>query len=403
MMRPFRIAVPLRRKFLAQILAPVLAAATAALPAGCAPKRAVVAPETLTTQGVDRRAKLRDEMIGKTQALLVQTAMTDRESTLDVLVLSGGGDYGAFGAAVLRAWKERTGPDAMPEFDIVTGVSTGALIAPFAFLGTAEDLKACEDLYRNPKPDWVRTRGILSLLPDNASLAEVPGLERELRAAVDRRFAERMAVESDRGRMLFVNATDLDQGRSQPFELASEAKRAVADDNLPRLHNIMLASAGIPGIFPPREIDGTLYADGGVTSNILYGAATNYEDTLFYRYRRAFPNAAPLRLRYWVIFNNQAHSPARTVQRSWLDVLARSVEVAIRASTMTALRHLYSHADSITQRGEGSIEVRWIAIPDEWRAKTEGVFVEETMRDLADIGAKLGSSPDSWKKAPPDA
>lgn len=369
----------------------------------CATKRPIVPPDQLTAQGVERRAALRAELMEKSAPLMMRAALGPKaDHTVDVLVLSGGGDYGAFGAAVLRSWKSIEGPDAMPEFDVVTGVSTGALIAPFAFLGTEADLKACENLYRNPKPDWVRTRGILALLPDNASLAEVPGLERELRSAVDRDFATRMAAESAKGRLLIVNATDLDQGRAQAFELGSEATRALEQDNIERLHLIMLASAGIPGVFPPREIDGTLYADGGVTSNILYGAPVNYEDSLAYRFRKAFPNAGPIKVRYWVIFNNQAVSPARTVQRGWLDVLGRSVEVAIRSSTMTGLRHLYSHADAVTRRGDGSIEVRWLAIPNDWRPKVEGVFKKETMSELADIGERLGADPKSWKTTAPE-
>jgi hypothetical protein len=199
-----------------------------------------------------------------------------------------------------------------------------------------------------------------------------------------------------------VNTTDLDQGRAQPFELTIAAKQAVDAGSLDRFHDIMLASAGIPGVFPPREIDGTLYADGGVTSNILYGAPATYEETLFYRFKQAFPDQEGLRMRYWVIFNNQVQSPPRTVQRGWLAVLGRSVEVAIRASTVTALRHLFSHADAVTRRGDGSIEVRWVAIPDDWRAPVEGVFAEETMRNLADIGAKMGAEQNPWRTRPPE-
>ena len=358
----------------------------------------------IVADGALRKSQFKGEMVDATRSVLMRVSQeTGEERTLDILVLSGGGDYGAFGAAFLRAWKEQTGAGRMPEFDVVSGVSTGALIAPFAFLGTSEDLAKCEELYRNPKPDWVRARGVLGLLPDNASLAEVPGLERELRAAVDIDFIRRLASEGERGRLLLVNTTDLDQGRAQPFELTRDANRAVKDGNLERLYNIMLASAGIPGMFPPREIDGTLFADGGVTSNILYGAPASYEETLFYRFKQAFPEQEGLRVRYWVILNNQAQSPPRTVQPGWLSVLARSVEVAIRASTITALRHLYSHADSVTRRGEGSIEVRWIAIPDEWRPPVEGVFREETMRELADIGAKLGADAGSWRTRPPES
>lgn len=386
-----------------------LAFSSLLLLAACAPRRPIVDERTLIEQAAMRKAEFKTDMVDATRAVLMRVVQeTGDERTIDILVLSGGGDYGAFGAAFLRAWKERTevgaGADsgAMPEFDMVSGVSTGALIAPFAFLGSAQDLAQCENLYRNPKPDWIKARGLLGLLPDNASLAEVPGLERELRREMDANFVRRIAEQGPRGRLLLVNTTDLDQGRAQPFELTIAAKQAVDAGSLDRFHDIMLASAGIPGVFPPREIDGTLYADGGVTSNILYGAPATYEETLFYRFKQAFPNQEGLRMRYWVIFNNQVQSPPRTVQRGWLAVLGRSVEVAIRASTMTSLRHLFSHADAVTRRGDGSIEVRWVAIPDDWRPPVEGVFMEETMRDLADIGARLGADPNVWMTRPPE-
>ncbi|MGA1224025.1 MAG: patatin-like phospholipase family protein [Phycisphaerales bacterium] len=383
--------------------AALLAVASLLLLHACAPRRAAVPEQTLVAEGARRRAEFRQETIESTRSLMMRVAQeSPEERVIDVLVLSGGGDYGAFGAAFLRAWRARADGPAMPEFDVVSGVSTGALIAPFAFLGGEHELAQCEHLYRNPKPDWIRARGVLGLLPENASLAEVPGLERELRREIDPAFVERIGAEGRRGRLLFVNTTDLDQGRAQPFEMTHAAARATDPAGLERFYDILLASAGIPGVFPPREIDGTLYADGGVTSNILYGAPSNYEDTLVHRFRQAFPDRGPLRVRYWVIFNNQVQSPPRTVQSGWLAVLGRSVEVAIRSSTITALRHLFSYADSVTARGDGSIEVRWVAIPDDWRPPAEGVFVESTMRDLADIGARLGADPSSWRDTPPD-
>ena len=381
----------------------VVALSALSLLTACAARRPAIPEATLVAEGASRKNAFRSEMVEATRGLLMRVSQeTGDERIIDILVLSGGGDYGAFGAAFLRAWRERTGEGAMPDFDLVSGVSTGALIAPFAFIGTPEALAQCEHLYRNPKADWVRTRGVLGLLPENASLAEVPGLERELKREINWDFVRRVAAEGERGRLLFANTTDLDQGRAQPFELTRAAKRAVDEGSIDRFHDILLASAGIPGVFPPREIDGTLYADGGVTSNILYGAPANYEETLFYRFKQAFPNQEGLRMRYWVVFNNQVQSPPKTVQRGWLAVLGRSVEVAIRASTVTALRHLYSHADSVTQRGDGSIEVRWVAVPDEWRAPVEGVFAEETMRDLADVGARLAADPRVWRTKPPE-
>ena len=105
--------------------------------------------------------------------------------TLDVLVISGGGDWGAFGAGYLKGWNTLApGPMSMPKFDVVSGVSTGALIAPFVFVGTTESIDQVVSFYRNPQPDMVKTRGLLFFLPANESFAEVPGLERELRNAI---------------------------------------------------------------------------------------------------------------------------------------------------------------------------------------------------------------------------
>ena len=96
---------------------------------------------------------------------------------IDVLIISGGGDWGAFGAGFLKGWLKipPQHPLAMPEFDAVTGVSTGTLIAPFAFLGDEQSIDQIVNLYRNPQKDWVKHRGVLYFLPDNMSFAEVPG------------------------------------------------------------------------------------------------------------------------------------------------------------------------------------------------------------------------------------
>jgi Patatin-like phospholipase len=97
---------------------------------------------------------------------------------IDILIVSGGGDWGAFGAGFLKGWLKVPAqhPLAKPEFDAVTGVSTGTLIAPFAFLGDEQSIDEIVNLYRNPGADWVKQRGILFFLPNNISFAEVPGL-----------------------------------------------------------------------------------------------------------------------------------------------------------------------------------------------------------------------------------
>lgn len=378
------------------------AMSTALVLAACARVRPTMAESDLLRYREQRAQQVQVEGRESTRGLMERTAAsTEEDRPIDILIVSGGGDYGAFGAGVLSGWSRLSGSDRMPRFDAVSGVSTGALIAPFAFLGEPEDLAMLEDLYRNPQADWVRPRGLLFFLPANESFAELPGLERDVRESVNAQRVARIAAEGAKGRRLYVNTTDLDLGCARPFELTQAAQQAVAAGDLERVHRILLASAGIPGAFPPREIDGTLYVDGGVTSNILYGAWGKREDSMAYRFRQLYPNLPKPRLRYWVILNNQALTPPQTVQPGWLSVIQRSVDVAIRSSTVTSLKHLMTFAELVTLRGDADVEVRWIAIPDDWRPPVAGTFVKETMNNLADLGRAIGADPSSWKRVSP--
>ncbi len=121
-----------------------------------------------------------------------------RQSTppvINILIISGGGDWGAFGAGFLKGWLKVDSKDplALPQFNAVTGVSTGALIAPFAYLGDERSIDRINELYRNPKSDWVKTRGLLYFLPSHISFAAIPGLERELRQTVDMEMIRKIA------------------------------------------------------------------------------------------------------------------------------------------------------------------------------------------------------------------
>jgi hypothetical protein len=321
---------------------------------------------------------------------------------LDVLVISGGGDWGAFGVGVLEGWG-RIPPDhpmARPRFDIVTGVSTGALIAPFAFIGDDESYRRVKDLYRNPQRDWVRSRGWLFFLPNNVSFAEIPGLERDLRETVDLEMIRRIVAASDGARMLVVNTTNLDDGSPRAFWLTSEAEEAVASGDLDRFHKILLASSGIPGAFPYREIDGAMYVDGAVTTNILFGGRLGEEDTLPAVWQGLYPGTPIPKIRYWVIFNNQLQSPPRTVRARWPDIITRSVELALRSASVTGIRQLFSMAEVSRLKRDADVEVRVIAIPSAWAPLTDGVFLKETMNELADMGERLGADPASWLDTP---
>ena len=373
--------------------------------AACAQRRPVQDEQDLLRERAALKEKLASEgldiMTGLIERMRARRAK-DPGATLDVLAISGGGDWGAFGTGLLRGWGEVQDPAMRrPQFDVVSGVSTGALIAPFAFLGTERDLETVDQLYRNPKADWVRTRGILFFLPDNASFAEVPGLEREIDEVISDDFIRRVAEQSAQGRVLLINTTNLDDGSPQPFRWGKEAQAAVAAHDPRKLRNILLASSGIPGAFPPREIDGSIYVDGAVTSNIIYGGNARRGASFGAVWKRMYPGEPVPTVRFWVILNNYAQAQPRTVQPTWPSVIERSLEVAVRASTTIALRHLYAMTEAAELRGEGKVEVRWVAIPSSWKAPEEGIFKAATMRSLSELGVQVGRDPASWQSESP--
>lgn len=321
--------------------------------------------------------------------------------TIDVLVISGGGDWGAFGAGALKGWGRVKGELARPEFDVVTGVSTGALIAPFAFLGDDQSIERIVHLYRNPKADVAVSRGWFFFLPNNPSFYVLPGLERDLRTALDRSMIERIAAAEATNRGLVVNTTNIDFGDMHAWDIIAEAKTALASGNDEHLHRILLASAGIPGIFPARGIGDYLYVDGAITGNILYGGRAREDESLPALWRAKYPGVPMPRMRYWIIFNNQFRFPPQVTQQRWPDIMGRATIMSTQTSTMNSMRHLFAMAEIAKLQRNVEIEVRVMAVPDEWVPPKPGSFVKEVMNELADLGEKMGADPASWRTESP--
>jgi hypothetical protein len=341
-----------------------------------------------------------NELRQLTDRLMAHVAGKSRP-TIDFLIISGGGDWGAFGAGVIKGWGRVKGEMARPQFDIVTGVSTGALIAPFAFVGDDESIERIVQLYRSPQPDTAVSRGFLFFLPNNPSFFVLPGLEREMRTALDRPMIERIAAQAAGGRALLVNTTNIDFGEMHAWDIVAEARKALSGGDEDHVRQILLASAGIPGAFPARDLGVYLYVDGAVTGNILYGGRTSEGEGLLARWSKAYPRLPAPRLRYWVVFNNQVRFPPQITQARWPDIMGRATIMGTQTSTLNSIRHLYAKAEIERLKHKADVQVRLIAVPDDWVPPKPGTFVKEVMNELADLGERMGADAASWRTEAP--
>jgi predicted acylesterase/phospholipase RssA len=163
---------------------------------------------------------------------------------LNLLSLSGGGQNGAFGAGFLNGWRES---GRRPQFDVVGGVSTGALLATHAFLGTPADDATLEEMYTQiTKDDIYNNRGIFSLLSAD-SLKDTAPLRAMLAKYVTPETLKRVAAAYDHNRMLFVGTTNIDYGQTWVWNMSLIAKAG----ELELYRNVLLASASFPIVFPP--------------------------------------------------------------------------------------------------------------------------------------------------------
>ena len=370
--------------------------------AGCGSSRPVLTDAQLEARSAEEETATHEiftAAIGRLVARASREAAESKDGSppvCDILAMSGGGDYGAFGAGVLVGWGNTPDPARRrPDFDAVTGVSTGSLLAPFAYVGTDAACKVVENFYRNPKKDWVIDRGLLFFMPWNASFMELTGLNRDIQKAIDKQMIEQMAEQSRKGKVLAVSATNLDLARQQYWDLGVQAETAAAQGNPELVQRYLLASAAIPAVFPPVAIDGFLYADGGVTANVFLRLDPHSPDAFIQRYLKEHPGGKLPKIRYWVIINNQLKQPPKTIQPKWPAVVGPSLSIAIRSATIDEVRWLATEADYANCALHTDIEVWVTAIPDQWRPPVPGDFQKKTMDSLSDLGEKMGANPDT--------
>jgi predicted patatin/cPLA2 family phospholipase len=354
---------------------------------------------------IRRQNQIREAILARCELELEQEQRGEHsgERVLDILILSGGGAKGAFGASFLQAWGQVRDPElARPQFDIVTGVSTGSLIAPMAFVGDEESYRLAAETYRNPSPTWVRQRGLLDIVFGEKSIYSDDGLLETIDATVGGRIPQ-IADAQREHRLLLISAANLNQGLTRIWNM-TDAAVDVEHARLTREEFCRrnLSSASIPMAFPPQLIDGNLYVDGSTTADILFFTASDIDEGVLTPWRTRHPGVPFPKIRIWVIANTTLVLPPTEVDERSIAVAARSLGLSVNAGLLAQLKIIELEARLYRDLLGVDCEFRVVALPDEWKGTGGGLFVKEDMVTMSDIGEAMGRDPRSWMTDVPE-
>lgn len=308
------------------------------------------------------------------------------------LGISGGSDDGAFGAGLLIGWSDA---GTRPEFKLVSGVSTGALIAPFAFLGSAYDpqLRA---VYTGIQPSDVYTqRSILTAL-FSESFADTAPLFRLISRYVTDDMLAAIARGYANGRLLLIGTTDLDAERPVIWNIGAIAASG-KPGALELVRKILLASAAVPGLFPPVMIDveaggqrfEEMHVDGGAVAQMfLYppsiGLHLDIRQAALVRERHAF-----------LIRNARLEADWASTDRRLLPIIDRAIDTMIRASGYNDVLRIYE-----TSKRDG-VDYNLAFIGEDFTLGHKVPFDQAYMRALFDYAYQRARAGYPWRKAPP--
>ena len=309
-----------------------------------------------------------------------------------ILALSGGGANGAFGAGLLKGWSES---GTRPELFIVAGISAGALIAPFAFLGSDYD-DSLELLFTNlTTDDLITSRSLVTGIFSDA-LFDTHRLQEILQQNVDKEMIEEIAREYDRGRRLLIGTTNLDAKRPVIWNIGAIAKVGTEEaDQL--IRDVMLASASIPGVFPPVKIKvrvgnqeyDEIHVDGGVSHQvIIYPAQLDLKKA-----SKAIGISTDQTI--YVIRNGYLDARWSEVKLNLSAILMSSLDTVIRTQGTGDLYRIYLGAI----RDEAKFRLAYI--PPEFQYDSKEMFDPEYMRALFDFAYERAKNGYPWASSPP--
>jgi len=321
-------------------------------------------------------------------------------TTRNFLAISGGGDDGAFGAGLLVGWSDR---GDRPEFDVVTGVSTGSLSAPFVFLGRKYDAQL-KEVYTETNASMVfeQRAPVLAAVASDA-VSDTTPLRNLIAERLDSAMIQRIAEEYGKGRLLFILTTNLDQARPVIWNIG-----AIASSSNPKARDLIIdvlrASASIPAIFPPVMLDVTvdgerhqeMHVDGGTVAqaflyppsvSIKLAAARIGVDEKALKTSRK-------RVAY-IIRNGRFSRAEESVKLQTIAIAKEALSTMIASSGVNDTYRMY-----LIAKRDG-VDFNLASIGDDFAVPYKGPFDQAYMQSLFAYGYERGRAGYHWQKLPP--
>lgn len=343
-------------------------------------------------EDMERFAMRARELMDREKRWLAQQGQTGPLPPANLLAISGGGDDGAFGAGLLSGW---TAAGTRPAFKVVTGISTGALIAPFAFLGPQYDATLREVYTRTSPTHILRERSLLAAVFDDAVSDNQPLLELT-RKFVTQDMLRDVAAEYAKGRALLIGTVNLDARRGVIWDMGKIATLGTPEA-LDLFQRLMVASAAIPGAFPPAMIDvevngqryQEMHVDGGTVAQVFIYPPR-------FHLKESAASAGIQRQRNLYVIRNARLDPDYVdVERQALTIVQRAISSLIHTQGIGDLRLIYEIA-----RRDG-LDFNLAYIPESFNAPHKENFDPDYMQALFKVGYDLAKKGYPWQKEPP--
>ncbi|MEM7176893.1 MAG: patatin-like phospholipase family protein [Pseudomonadota bacterium] len=347
--------------------------------------------DSLGKENSEQILRARTELLREVKADEIAAGRPIKEQ---MLALSGGGPDGAFGAGLLNGWTAR---GDRPQFTIVTGISTGAIVALFAFLGPEYDDELTE-IYTTYRTEQLLTRTFFAALTGGTAITSTRGYRGLIEKYIDDDVIARLAEEGRKGRALLIGTTNLDAARPVVWNVTGIA--GTGHPSARRLiHDIIQASSAIPAAFPPVIIpvvaeDGRRYdemhVDGGATQQVMLFSTEFPSRMIDQELGVEFDRTI------YVVINNSLRKPYSPVRPRLLSIAGAAASSLIGGAGTGDIYKIFAIAV------RDGIELNVTSIPPTFDIEPEEPFDPVYMKTLYNLGYEMGFSGDEWQSVPPD-